>query len=62
VDKKLSSFTAELWINIPNEVSHKSFCQTFFKKFGGIVKGATLDTGFLRAVALKLLKIQTKFA
>ena len=34
----------------------------YFKKFGGIVKGATLDTGFLRAVALKLLKIQTKFA
>ena len=37
----------------------KSFCQTFFKKFGGIVKGATLDTGFLRAVALKLPKIKT---
>jgi len=26
----------------------KNFCQTFFKKFGGIVKGATLDMGFLR--------------
>ncbi len=37
-----------------SKFSQKVFGQTFFKKFGGIFKGATLETGFLRAVALKL--------
>ena len=46
--------TAETLIINPNEVSHKSFCQTFFKKFGRIFKGATLETGLLRAVALNV--------
>ena len=35
-------------------VKLKSFLSTFFKKVGRIVKGATLDAGFLRATALKL--------
>ena len=46
--------TAETLIINPNEVSRKSFCQTFFKKFGRIFKGATLETGLLRAVALNV--------
>ena len=29
-------------------MTSKSFLSTFFKKVGGIIKGATLDTGFLR--------------
>ena len=31
----------------------ESFCPTFFKKLGRIFKGATLETGCLRAVAFK---------
>ena len=43
---KLLIVIAEPLINNPNEVSHKSFCQTFFKKFVGFSRAKPLKQDF----------------